>query len=190
MSDDVRPTRERLLAAAIVQMREVGARQFSLRSTARAAGVDPAMVYRHFADKDALIEAVALHGFGRLAERSEAAIREAGDEPGARLQALGRTYLHFAVDHPTEFDVMFRVGRRALPSGAPTAFDQLGGLLRELDEQNGLSIPVDAAALLCWSTVHGLATLVVDGGLVGYGEADPDVLFDVVVGNLLRFLGA
>lgn len=171
-------------------MREVGPRQFSLRGTARVAGVDPALVYRHFADKRALVEAVAVAAFVQLASGAQAAVRRAGSDPGARLTALGRAYVQFAVDRPTEFAVMFRVGRQELPTGVPSAFDVLRGLLEELEAEGRLPIPVEAASLMCWSAVHGLATLLVDDGLQGYSDQTPDELYDTVVGNLLRFLGA
>lgn len=179
----------RLLDAAIQQIREHGRPGFSLRGTARAAGVDPAMVYRQFADKDALMEEVALAAFARLAERGRDAVGAAGDDRVAKLLALGRAYVGFALDHPTEFEVMFAGGKRAaIPTDAPSAYTQLAEILADLDRGGRLAIPLDEAALLCWSAVHGAAWLVRDRGLVGYPTHAPDQVVDVVVGRLLGFL--
>lgn len=177
--------RERLIAAAIVQVREHGRAGFSLRETARSAGVDPAMVYRQFADKDALVESVALRAFAGLAEASREASAAAGDGSRDQLLALGRTYVRFARERPTEFDLMFPGGRRpAIPTDAPSAYDQLTDLLGRAGD---LPLPPDAAALLCWSTVHGAAALAASGALAGYLPEAVDPL-DLVLVSLVDLI--
>lgn len=183
--------RERLLESATQQVRAHGVSNFSLRKTAQDIGVDPAMVYRHFDSKDDLIEQVALAAFARLAEGAADAVSRAKDDPVARLLALGRSYIEFAVANPAEFELMFAGGRRAaIPSEVPSAYDQLEALLTELDDAGRLRIAVHEAALMCWASVHGLANLLLERALDGYQLSEPDEVVETVLGNLLSFLSA
>jgi AcrR family transcriptional regulator len=180
--------RERLLRAATEQIRERGAKTFSLRQTAREAGVDPAMVYREFADRAELLEAVALEAFVRLAEDVRQATAGVS-EPGARLRAMGRSYVSFALAHPTEFEIMFAGGKRlTLPSPIPSAYTQLEELLSEIERTGRLRRSPEEAALVCWSTVHGVAWLLVAGALAGYPTSDPDVVVQTVMDHLVSSL--
>ena len=63
--------RAALLDAALELLEED--ETFSLRAVARRAGVSPNAPYRHYADKEALLAALATYGFAQLADRLEAA---------------------------------------------------------------------------------------------------------------------
>ena len=58
--------RKALLDAGVALIGEVGPKGFTIREVARRAGVSHNAPYRHFRDKDELLEAIALEGFGRL----------------------------------------------------------------------------------------------------------------------------
>jgi AcrR family transcriptional regulator len=81
-----------LLAAAAQLLDEGGAALISLREVARRAGVSHNAPYRHFADRDSLLAALAEDGFRELGRRMDA---EAGG-----LAALGQCYVHFALEQP------------------------------------------------------------------------------------------
>jgi AcrR family transcriptional regulator len=68
-------------------------------------GVAHSAPYRHFADRDALLAALAAQGFAELLERYKDSARE--KTPGARLRACGRAYLELAADRPQLFRLMF-----------------------------------------------------------------------------------
>jgi len=177
---DPTPLRDRLLQAAVAELRERGADRFSLRATARRVGLDPAMVYREFRDKASLLDGVAQLAFMELATRADAAIAAAGGPTEHRLRALAHAYVRFALEHPEEFRVMFAGGRRGpLLTGQPSAFDRLAELLVELGHSDPL-----AEALLCWSSVHGLAWLSLDGGFEGYGPSQSEAI-DLVIDQLV-----
>ena len=76
---------------------------FSLRAVARRAGVSPTAPYRHYADKEALLAALATDGFAQLAGHLEAA---------AELTDMAVAYVAFALAHPGLFRLMY---------GRPTA---------------------------------------------------------------------
>src|SRR3954471_9127100 len=75
--------------------------ELSLRSLAREVGVSHAAPRRHFADKRALLDALAEDGFERLGAEMRAAIAWAGSGFRARLTALARSYVRFATEHAT-----------------------------------------------------------------------------------------
>ncbi|HXV93728.1 MAG TPA: TetR/AcrR family transcriptional regulator [Pseudonocardia sp.] len=161
-----------LVDASVGLIARHGVDGFSLRSAAREAGVNPAAVYRHFADRADLLRAVSIVGFRELADRMDEAMSGAGD-PAARFAAGGAAYVRFALERPEFFRVMFGRhgagpdgirGRGAGRSGR-SAYDLLLGALRDLDAECGLVLALDDAVTVAWSAVHGLASLLVDGVL-------------------------
>jgi AcrR family transcriptional regulator len=150
-----------LLVARALEMLERGESDVSLRAVARAAGVSAMAPYRHFADKAALMAAVALRGFRMLHERALAA--DADADPVRALAAQGLAYVAFAREKPALFRLMFADGAGlALPEAdGAGAYDVLAARVATL-------VPPDRVApavLGCWGLVHGLAMLALDGRL-------------------------
>ena len=161
--------RSALLAAAIRDIESVGVEHLSLRSLATEVGVSPSAAYHHFADKDALIAAVALQGFAMLEQAvtdTAAAVPSTGD-PAARLAAAAGAYIAFAVAHPHLFRVAFSGHRHVSAVALDTAgvvHPLLGRLLDDIAEAG--SVPPElrrGADALVWAAVHGMATLVLEG---------------------------
>ena len=147
-----------LLDAAIQLIGEVGHNGFTLREVARRAGVSHNAPYRHFADRDELLSAVAAQGFRELNE----AMLEAGTgepTPLGRLKQAGAAYVEFALRRPEHFTVMFDASIAKSESDAQ-AFETLLGLIKECQEAGSLpgGEPL-RLALLAWSMVHGVAKL-------------------------------
>lgn len=159
-----------LIAAGLQLLIEKGVNGLNLREVARRAGVTHAAPYRHFADKEALIAAIAEDGFRRLGERI-GALREAANESAAeKLVILGCAYIHFALEQPDSFRLMFSHtiahGEQypALYAAAKTGFLLLQSIIEE-GQGRGEFIATDSIALTksVWSMLHGLATLLVEG---------------------------
>lgn len=167
--------RAALTEKALALVRKRGIEAFSLREAAERVGVSPSAVYRHFADKGALLAAVAKAGFTALAVETEAAITQAKhkrDGDLAILDATGISYLLFALAHPEQFRVMFgpygagsKYDVRVTDSLTRGPYQQLIDALTALEKQNRLRLSVDTAALQAWSFTHGLAYLLLDGVL-------------------------
>lgn len=164
--------RQALLTEAERLVDEHGAEGFSLREAARAVGVSPAAAYRHFADKGALLAALAGQGFSRLATAMEQAMAAEGDDPVARLKANGRSYVAFAMAEPSLFSLMFGPfgagGEHTVKGvGALTglsAFELLGQALDDLVATGCMgSKRRTGAETLLWSSVHGLSMLAITG---------------------------
>ena len=168
--------RRALLDAALALVGEGALERLSLRGVARRAGVSPGAPYHHFADKAALLAAVAEEGF-----RALAALQQTHTEPvpGDRLEAMSADYVRFAVAHATHYRVMFaRSPGQVDPAegGAlrGTALQTFGMLVEAVAAANP-ALDADEArrrAVVGWSLAHGAV-----GVAPWVGELDPS--FDV-----------
>jgi AcrR family transcriptional regulator len=162
--------RRALTQAALRLVARHGPGGFTLREAARRAGVTHAAPYRHFAGKAALLAAVAEEGFAGMRASMQAAVEQAGADPGERLKALGIAYVRYAVAHPSHFRVMFgaeTTDKCAYPTLAAAAAATFGLLVEAIGAcqaagQLRPGAPEDLAVPL-WSIVHGLAALLIDG---------------------------
>jgi AcrR family transcriptional regulator len=162
--------RRALVDAAFELVKEHGPRGITLREAARRAGVTHAAPYRHFADKEALLAALAEEGFTRLRATVERAIEGVG--PGELLEAIGVAYVRFARAHPSQFRVMFGAemgDKRRYPSlmqADQAVFDILCSAIRSSQEAGIIAAGNPARlGMVQWSMLHGVAALVVDGQL-------------------------
>ena len=158
--------RQALLTAAATRDPET----LSLRELAQGLGVTAASVYRHFDNKQALLDELAARGFEQLRQRFAAAFDPAqpptdGPEAIERLRRLGEAYLSFADDEPALWRLMFGVHAAqyraaATASGQPSSYDHLPAALLGL-KTCGLipEEPQAADVLFAWSAIHGLAAL-------------------------------
>jgi AcrR family transcriptional regulator len=164
--------RDEILAAADELLVETASEDaVSIRAVAEAVGVTPPSIYRHFPDKTSLLVAVCLRSFDSFAEVMRAA-RAPGD-PLESLRALARAYVHYGLEHPEHYRIMF-MDRLELSAdqyaaelmSESSSFGVLietvralkaSGVLRtELVEMDDFHLGV-----LLWSSVHGLTSLFV-----------------------------
>jgi AcrR family transcriptional regulator len=183
--------RDALCNVATRHFAEHGYAGVTLRGLAREVGCSPMTPYRYFEDKDAIFAAVRAAAFGRFADASEqAASRER--EPLARLAALGRAYLRFALDEPHAYRIMFELSQPdelEYPELAKQAERARGVKLRAVREaiEAGL-IEGDATlvANLLWSGMHGGIVLHLAGKLHGRPELEP--LCEAMMNTMIRGL--
>jgi AcrR family transcriptional regulator len=151
------------VGAALELLEEGGARALSLRAVARRAGVSPAAPYRHYADREALVSAVAAVGYRELAERLAAA-HPAPATP-EQLASVAVAYVQFALEQPALFRMMFGepCDRDNDERVAATAAVSL--YLREIVARCFPQADAEALAPAIWALVHGLAFLHLDGKL-------------------------
>lgn len=98
-------TREEIKALAREQMATSGTASLTLNAIARAMGMVPSALYRYYPDRDALITALIVDAFERLASTLRAA--DAGPSYGARLLSAARAYRRWALDNPVDFQLVF-----------------------------------------------------------------------------------
>jgi AcrR family transcriptional regulator len=91
--------RDELLAAAARRFVETGIRRTTMEDIAREAGAGKATLYRHFANKDAVIDALLEREAARLERRMQAAIEQHRDA-ASRIETAFVVGIEFLVEHP------------------------------------------------------------------------------------------
>jgi AcrR family transcriptional regulator len=181
--------RRALVVAARAILEEDSLAALSLRAVARRAGVSQAAPYHHFPDKDALLAAVAADGFDALDQAMQARMAGVSD-PAERLIASGVAYVMFAVASPALFQIMFGAAMHGLAAHAERieagkrAYATLEQAVTAMTEQvGGAEADVAFACLGAWAVAHGLAKLLVEGGLdpTRYGVAGAEELVQLAL---------
>jgi AcrR family transcriptional regulator len=155
--------RAECVRAAVELLEESGETALSLRAVARRAGVSPAAPYRHYADREALVSAVAAVGYRELAGRLAAA--HPSPSTPKQLASVAVAYVQFALDRPALFRIMFGepCDRDNDERVAATATVSL--YVRGIVERAFPDADAEALATAIWALVHGLAFLHLDGKL-------------------------
>ena len=155
-----------LVDVALDLIAQHGVHAFSVAAAARRIGVSISAPYRHFADRDDLLAAVAVRALDELHDRFEAAIASQ-DSPADQLAAASAAYVHFAVERKAMFDVLFGAGLDkarfpAVQAASARAGESLLEVARKLAPRRSER---DAAALLeaMGALAQGHATLLADG---------------------------
>jgi AcrR family transcriptional regulator len=192
-----RDLRAALLRAAEDEIEDVGVGAVSLRAIARRAQVSHQTPGHIFRDRAGLFTAVAQRGYDALAEALQAGADGApADDPTAALTGVGVAYVRFALSRGALFAVLSRPELVHLDD--PGLGDSRARPFRVLDDAVrgakasgwGGDAEPRALALLCWSTVHGLATLARDGILaIDAPEATPEQLATLISTTLVGALG-
>ena len=154
-----------LLEEGCTLLAETGADGLSMRELARRAGVSAMAPYRHYPDRDSLLAAIAASGFLRLASRVEA-IGVTAEPDRTSLLRAGIAYVMFALEQPALFRLMFG-GDRPDAQYADLSVARSGAfnaLMRHIQAEPGSGQRITYAQG-CWSLVHGLALLLLDGVL-------------------------
>ena len=161
--------RQSLIDAALELIaQEQNAKTLSLRQVARQVGVSHTAPYRHFADKEELLAAVAEEGFRLLFDALQQSMANV-DEPLEQLQLSGVAYVQFALSHPSHYRVMFGAFQANHPDYP--ALNEAGGkafgvMVEAISTGQTLGkIKVSASqelAWVAWSLVHGLAMLLIE----------------------------
>ncbi|MGH8492692.1 MAG: TetR/AcrR family transcriptional regulator [Moraxellaceae bacterium] len=183
--------REALLAKGL-ELLEDGQTDFSLRELTRQVGVSANAAYRHFANKEALLSAMAAEGFRQLAAAQAMAV-QAGANPLSGFLEAGRAYVSFARQHPALFRLMFGRFAASNPDTELQASAQLAYAGLRFGVAAVLRRPVEcadvlAAAMHAWSLVHGLSQLIIDGQMQAHTD-DIDGLVDSVLRQAAAFRG-
>jgi AcrR family transcriptional regulator len=163
--------RRALLDEALATIRTEGVNGLTLREIGARLGVSRTALYRHFADKQALLTAVATEGFRTLRQQL-VTVWEEGGRGGAAFQAMGVAYIRFAIANPSHYRVMF--GSFVDPEDCePELTVEAGGAFQALVDalatlQHDSIVLGDDTVLMAryvWSVVHGVAMLGIDGQL-------------------------
>jgi AcrR family transcriptional regulator len=188
--------REALIDAGVELARTGGPNAVLLRAASREAGVSHNAAYRHFANQEDLLAAVAERCMTQLSllmiERMErVTARGPVRRAQARLQAIGRAYIDFARTEPGWFRTAFS---SAQPHDAetpgppdetgetPGPFEVLNARLDELVDVGALTPERRVGAeYAAWSAVHGVSSLLLDGPLRDLPEPEVEHVISAVL---------
>lgn len=179
--------RPALLAAAESTLREQGADQLSLRELARTVGVSHAAPRRHFPDRQALLDALAMTGFERLESQLRTARAEAGADFTSRLKTTVAAYIRFATEDAALMELMFtrkhRDGAEHMIEAAAGSFSLLRDLILQGQEAGELAGGDTAqVGVILFATMQGIAA-VINGEMVR-----PELLEGVVDTAVEQFI--
>lgn len=158
--------REALLESAFGLVDSDGVEALSMRALARETGVSSAAPFRHFADKQLLLQAVAEKASMNLQQKLDEAVRD-GDDALTQFRAMTVAYVRFAAEHPNLFRLVQSTSsvsgaflgevndERRLKLIALIYEGQNAGLIPEADPE--------LIALSSEALTHGLARMIVDG---------------------------
>ncbi|MGW0323483.1 MULTISPECIES: TetR/AcrR family transcriptional regulator [unclassified Nocardia] len=159
-----------LVRAAVELLEEDGAADLSLRAAARRAGVSTAAPYRHFADRDALLSAVAAVGFRELAEQLVAASAEPSTPED--LATIAVAYVRFALARPALFRVMFSDPCDPTSPERVAATTAIHDYVQAIVRRIYPTADEESLTNAMWALVHGLAFLYLQGKFDAAADAE------------------
>ena len=168
--------RNALVQAAIAHISAMHEVSFTLRELAAALGVSSAAPFRHFPSKRALLAAIAEAGFDELASLFSQLDTTLPDDPAECFRRKGVAYVQFAVSRYPYFLAMYHpdLGNKADFPSLKAAYDRTFASMRATVaacQQRKLlnAFDIEHITLTAWSSVHGLASLLIEGQLTELG---------------------
>ncbi|MGE5795720.1 MAG: TetR/AcrR family transcriptional regulator [Ignavibacteria bacterium] len=162
--------RKMILDAAMELFIKEGYEGVSIRKIADKIEYSPGSIYTYFEDKDSIFYELHLEGFEILYQKQLSA--QSINDPRERLIAHGRAYIEFALENQQYYDIMFIerepeeiIRKMKNWDYGDRSFDLLKRNISECQsagmfkDQN-----LDSVSFLLWSTVHGIASLVIRRG--------------------------
>jgi AcrR family transcriptional regulator len=180
--------RAETLSAARELIREVGYEGLSLRKLAKRMECSPMALYSYFADKQALLIALALEGFEKLAKRFDSTVSR---NPLPALRKILLEYIAYAEENPFEYRILFlsvqtigelKQTREDLRERNP-AFSALFKRVEACIKAGVLQGDAFAVSTVLWTAAHGAASLLITAKTFPFGS--PQEYGEEVVATIL-----
>lgn len=188
--------RQALIDAALPLIEEKSPQGFTLSEAAKAAGVTPAAVYRHFQGREDLLVEIAKQGYAIFADLMEYAYEKGQPSALSSFESTGRAYLAFARKYPGHYMAMFESGLslNANPdlareaSRASAVLERAAAdLLQDMPEDKRPPAAMFSAHISAMS--HGVVELYARGNPGARAPFPPEDLLETGIGIYLRGLG-
>lgn len=161
-----------LLKVASEMLIEGGVEALSLRKIAQKVGVSRTAAYHHFADKHALLCAIAAQGFSLWQEEMTRIVSTKYPSKREQYKDFTYSYLRFATQNSHLYNLMFgqliwknKQATDELKTAAFPTFDYQVNVVKQW--QANSMLPTNQSALrmsqVIWGTLHGIAKLTIDG---------------------------
>ena len=180
---------ESLLNAVDELATKFGLEAITLRSCAKLVGVSPSSAFRHYTDKRALLTSFATRALQQLSAALADANKAALSKNEDAFFAVSLAYIKFTIEKPAFFRAMWR--EEAIYTSDDAYMEAIveltstikGGFASSLKDEDANSM--SSAELLAWSSVHGLANLLIDGPVGnGLSKAQKMALATDMLGSL------
>ncbi len=186
-------TRDRLIHAAERIHQREGLEAVSMRRLAEEVGLTPMAAYRHFRDKDALLDALVDAGLARWEQYL--AVAASAATPLERVRSALTAYVGFALGEPHAFQLTYLVTRRRddvppapLRMTASPAYAAIVDAARDAIASGEMRAGDPAEHVgLAWASVHGLIVLH-RGGRFGFDDAKFRAAAGRTIDSLLQLL--
>ncbi|MDJ0754632.1 MAG: TetR/AcrR family transcriptional regulator [Ardenticatenaceae bacterium] len=184
--------RKALIEAGVSLLQEEDASELTLRRVAREAKVSHMAPYRHFADKNALLAAIAVEGFQILGEQIKEEIHANRSDPRQMIDHVCLAYVKFGIEHPAHLTLMFSGllstgSSDELNLAAQKTLSLLKQTVKHAQKENLLkSVDGTQMAKSIWSMVHGLAMLMKEGLLLSEDGAQFEPIVRQSIDHLLN----
>ena len=163
---DKEDVRRKILEAAHDLFETQGYENVTMRAVADVIEYSPATIYLHFANKDALVEALCFEDFEKLSEAMNQA--PLPSNPVDRIRALGRAYAAFGLANPNHYRFMFMTAgdwkNHANEEDSPPARSYAvlrQAVVEAMDQGFFQKDDVDLVSQILWSAIHGVVSLVI-----------------------------
>ena len=167
--------RAETLSAARELIREEGYQGLTIRKLAQRMQCSPMALYSYFADKQALLTALALEGFEKVAKRFDSAVHR---DPLAAVRKILLDYIAYAEEHPNEYRILFlsvetlgelELTREDLQERNP-AFGALFKRVESCIKAGVIQGDPFAVSIVLWTTAHGAASLLITAQKFPFGS--------------------
>ncbi len=179
-----------LIEAGIETLSKEGVGALSLRQVARRAGVSHTAPYAHYADKQALIAAIATEGYEKLYAKLAGVVQRYPDDPAGQLVEAAWAYAEFALTEIDQFKITFsgivekEKDYPAFVEVSQKSFKLVVGIIEACQREGVLSAgPSDVVAISIWGLLHGVVSLVLEGQ-VSHTILDRLTLKELLVSSL------
>lgn len=161
--------REALILETEKMLDEQQLQNITLQRLGQRLGVATSAAYRHFANKNDLLCTVTTRAFERYKTLFQTIRLDESLNTEERFKRMGETYIEFAINYPDYYKLMYReplIGDNEtteLEQARVQSFDELLLVLQQCQEDNLIDHhDLDTQALLVWSSLHGLCSLLID----------------------------
>jgi AcrR family transcriptional regulator len=171
--------KEALIQNGLVLLNEVGIKNFSLRKVASMCGVSHAAPYKHFKDKDELVEAINNQVWNSFTLKLKESVNSSDAKPKDQVMEIGKAYVQFMVENPEYLKFMFlsnndtaiRIENNEFIGHEETAFEVFKNIAQEYLVENEYDKEQQIGAILAmWSMVHGIALLICNKSIKYEGD--------------------
>ncbi|PHR69538.1 MAG: TetR family transcriptional regulator [Arcobacter sp.] len=165
--------KEELLQEALKIIQEDGVEAVTLQALGNRLGTSRSAIYRHFSSKSDLMDNVMMYGFESFDSLITPIFELKDKDVIERLNLMGKTYMHFAIDNPNLFRMLFGERYKDLredncdlnDEDQANGYHSLINLIIEAQEKNIFQKKDDALVITqtVHAMIHGLTILYIDG---------------------------